>query len=265
MHIEKLRLKKLNNTRDLGGFPTKDGKRIKKGKLIRSSKLYKLPRSTKDALIKAGVTTVIDLRTDRECLERPYCELQNVKYVRIPLICTATRGITHEKSMASAILEDSKRIADEFGTADRYMAYVYEKMLFDADSCELLEKFMRILLEEDGCVLWYCNQGKDRTGIAAMLIEWLLGVDEELIVKDYAISDKFRRGKMLLQRSGLLLVPGKRHFKALLRAMMKAKPRYIIDSMKKIKKNCGTIEGYFKDKLHFTEDEITAFKNKYSA
>lgn len=263
MQIEKIRLKKLNNTRDLGGFPTQDGKKIKKGRLIRSGKLYKLPDKTINALKKAGVTTVIDLRTGQECSERPYCGLDGVKYVHIPLVCTATRGITHEKGMAYAILEDSKRIADEFGTADRYMAYVYDKMLFDGESCELLEKFMRILLEEDGCVLWYCNQGKDRTGIAAMLIEWLLGVDEELIIKDYAISDKFRRGKMILQYAGLLLVPGKRHFKELLRAMMKAKPRYIIDSMQKIKQNCGTIEKYFTDRLHFTESEIEALKNKY--
>lgn len=50
MRIQRLNLKKLDNTRDLGGMPTKDGRKIKRGKLIRSGRLYKLPAQTIDAL-----------------------------------------------------------------------------------------------------------------------------------------------------------------------------------------------------------------------
>ena len=42
MVIKRLKLKKLNNTRDLGGLPTSDGLEIKRGKLIRSGKLSDL-------------------------------------------------------------------------------------------------------------------------------------------------------------------------------------------------------------------------------
>ena len=59
MQIEKIRLKKLNNTRDLGGFPTQNGNKIKKGKLIRSGKLYKLPNKTINALKKADRKSVV--------------------------------------------------------------------------------------------------------------------------------------------------------------------------------------------------------------
>ena len=47
MKITKLKLKKLNNTRDLGGIPTMDGKVIKSRCLFRSGKLKKLPKTTK--------------------------------------------------------------------------------------------------------------------------------------------------------------------------------------------------------------------------
>ena len=61
VHIKRMPLKKLFNTRDLGGIPTADGRKIKHGKLIRSGKLYKLPQKTVDALKDYGVCTVIDL------------------------------------------------------------------------------------------------------------------------------------------------------------------------------------------------------------
>ena len=264
MYIERIRLKKLNNTRELGGFPEDGGKFIKKGRLIRSGRLYKLPKATKTALIKMGVTTVVDLRTEREQAERPYSGLDGVKYISLPILCTATGGITHEKSMAKTLMEDSKRIPAEFGSADNYMAAVYERTVFDEKSCAQWEKLMRILLNADGCVLWYCNQGKDRTGIASMLVEWLLGADEELIVADYTVSGKFMKGKTALRRTGLFFVPGKRDFKALLYAMMSAKPQYITGLMEKIRQKCGTIENYFKTYLHFTDEEIQTFKTKYT-
>ena len=84
MRIERLYLKKLNNTRDLGGFPAAEGKVIKKGKLIRSGKLYKLPKSTLNALTKLGVTTVIDLRTAKETEEYPPAVINGSKYIHIP-------------------------------------------------------------------------------------------------------------------------------------------------------------------------------------
>ena len=66
MNVQRMRLKKLNNTRDLGGFPVADGKKIKRDKLIRSGRMHKLPPQTVSALLKKGLTTIIDLRTARE-------------------------------------------------------------------------------------------------------------------------------------------------------------------------------------------------------
>ncbi len=62
MNTNRLKLKKLRNTRDLGGIATADGRVIKKGKLIRSGRLFALPKSTVEKLKSIGLTTVIDLR-----------------------------------------------------------------------------------------------------------------------------------------------------------------------------------------------------------
>ncbi len=263
MRIERLYLKKLNNTRDLGGFPAAEGKVIKKGKLIRSGKLYKLPKSTLNALTKLGVTTVIDLRTAKETEEYPPAVINGSKYIHIPLVCTATTGITHQKSMAATMMKESKRIKSEFGTADNYMKSMYEIILFSEQSKESLKKIFRLILEEDGCILWHCNGGKDRTGIVAMLLETLLGVNEELIIKDYVASDKFQRRRRNIQKLGLKIVPLPRRFKKILYALMNAKPQYITGAIEEIKIRYGSVENYCKTELELTDADIKTLKEKY--
>lgn len=263
MRIEKLKLKKLNNTRDLGGFPAEDGKVIKKNKLIRSGKLYKLPKSTRDALKKAGVSTIIDLRTDKEREEYPFTYIDGVNYFHIPLVCTATTGITHQKSMAATMMKESKRIKSEFGNADKYMESMYGIILFSEESKARLKQILRIIIENEGCVLWHCNGGKDRTGIVAMLVEELLGVSEEIIIKDYVASDKFQKRRRTMQKAGLRVVPLPRRFKRILFALMNAKPQYITVAIAEIKQRYGTVENYCKTELGITDEDLAKLKTNY--
>lgn len=263
MSIERLNLKKLNNTRDLGGLPAEGGKEIRRGKLIRSGKIYRLPESTVNKLKAIGVTTIVDMRTDREREEYPQTFIENIRYVHLPLTYTATAGITREKSSARTMLEESKRIKSEFGTAENYMLGAYETILFDKHSVDQLKRFFDVLLKEDGCVLWHCSAGKDRTGLAAMLVEAVLGVDEKHILEDYVISDVFQKRKRGAQKIGLRLSPVPRRFKQILYAQMAAKPQYILGAMKEIKARYGSVKEYCKQVLELTDEEINLLKEKY--
>lgn len=263
MRIEKMYLKKLNNTRDLGGLPASDGMQIKKNKLIRSGKLYKLPLLTRERLKRKGVTTVIDLRIDNEVEEYPSTPIEGANYVRIPLVCTATAGITHDKSMARLVRMESKRLEKEFGSADEYMHKAYIAMLFNAQSIESLQKIFRIFLEEEGCVLWHCSGGKDRAGMVAMLLEGLLGVEESVLIDDYVASQKFQRRKRNLQKLGLKISPISGKFKQILYAFMDAKPQYIRGAIAEINARYGSIEGYCKEALELSDEEICALRKKY--
>ena len=264
MRIERLKLRKLNNTRDLGGFPTKDGKKIKRGKLIRSGRLYNLPKSTVAALKAMGVSTIIDMRIQREQIENPNTEIDGVKVINLPIVCAATAGITHAKSMARTMLEESRRIKTEFGTADNYMNHVYELILFGEDGKKKLREFFDILIESEGCVLWHCNAGKDRTGLCSMLLEELLGVERDLVVQDYCISRKFQYRKRFWQLAGLQIAPIPRDFKHILIALIEPKPGYIIEAIAKIEERYGSVEGYCKQALGLTDEHISILKNKFT-
>jgi protein-tyrosine phosphatase len=44
---------------------------------------------------------------------------------------------------------------------------------------------------KEGPVLFYCHQGRDRTGIIAAFLLLLAGVDKQVVANDYAISNMY--------------------------------------------------------------------------
>lgn len=263
MRIHRLKLKKLNNTRDLGGFPAAGGKHIKYGKLIRSGKLYGLPKCTLRKLGEMHVSTVVDMRIERERLDYPDEEIPGAETVLLPLVLTEAAGISYTKSLTKVWRNESKRIKSEFGTADEYMKDAYRHILFDEQSRETLKKFFELVRKNESCILWHCNAGKDRTGLAAMLLESVLGVDEKLIVEDYAASNIFQRRKRNAQKFGLMIAPLEHSFKSILYALMVAKPEYIMHAIDLLKERCGGVVEYCKQYLGLTDGDIKLLKDKY--
>lgn len=263
VHIKRLPLKKLFNTRDLGGLPTEDGRKIRYGKLIRSGKLYKIPAETVDALKNYGVKTVIDLRIFTEQEEDPDTLWEGVKYVHLPVLCTATPGITRERTMKHTMVKESKRIKKEFGNADNYMAEMYCSVLLNEEPQALLKQALRLIIDNNDCILWHCSGGKDRAGILAMLVESLLGVSEDVIVADYVASHRFQRARFFWNRAGLVIAPCSLRFKKILYGMMAAKPQYLTVAMNRVKDKYGSIALYCKQVLGVTGEDIEIMKNKY--
>lgn len=261
--IKRMPLKKLFNTRDLGGLKAEGGKTIKYKKLIRSGKLEKIPRETVDALKRISVTTVVDLRIFTEAEQAPDVLWEGVEYVHLPVLCTATPGITRDKSMRVTMYKEARRIRQEFGSADNYMSAMYRSILTSEEPKKQLAKALRIIIDNEGCVLWHCSGGKDRAGIVAMLVEELLGVDEKDVIADYMASTRFQRARFFWNRLGIIIAPLTLRFKKMLYVMMAAKPRYLLDSMEEMKATYGSVVNYCKAELGVTDGDIALMKQKY--
>lgn len=263
VNIRRIPLKKLFNTRDLGGLPAADGRKIVHGKLIRSGKLNKIPPRTVEALKNYGVTTVVDLRIYTEQEQDPDVLWEGVEYVHLPILCTATPGITREKTMKHTMVKESKRLKAEFGTADNYMAEMYCAVLLNEEPQALLKTMLRLIIDNEGCILWHCSGGKDRAGIVAMLVESLLGVPEEVVIADYVASHRFQRARFFWNRAGLVIAPCSIRLKRILYGMMAAKPQYITAAMDRVKQKYGSIVNYCKQVLDVTDEDIEIMKKKY--
>ena len=80
-----IRFEKLANARDLGGMKTTDGRRIKRGRLIRSEQLVGLTPSDK-AKLESLLDTVVDFRNTEEATDQPDTELTGVRNIRNPIL-----------------------------------------------------------------------------------------------------------------------------------------------------------------------------------
>ena len=177
--MNKLIIEGAYNVRDLGGYPTKDGKTVKWGKVIRSGDLDKLTDKDLEYLNNMPMRTYIDFRDSSEIKSAPDRKpgsLQNTFLLSI--------GAGNMVDL-QAIMKDST------GTI---MIEIY-KMLVN-QSQETYKEFFRILTEEDNTpLLFHCSAGKDRTGFAAALFLAALGVDRETIIEDYLLSAVYLEDK----------------------------------------------------------------------
>jgi protein-tyrosine phosphatase len=152
------------NVRDVGGYPTADGRQTRWRTLLRSDELTQLPPHAVEELREIGIRQVIDLRWPNEL------ELS-------PNIFAADRGVRYRHI---ALLVDDP--TPHSGLAGMYRHVLDERLL------QLVE-VARALLEPDGLpAVIGCAAGKDRTGVTIAVLLSLAGVADDLVVADYALS-----------------------------------------------------------------------------
>ena len=264
MRIEKMDKEKLRNTRDLGGLPAADGKKIKSGKLIRGGRISKIPPETLDFLQSLNIDNIIDMRTQKEIAEHRPTLIEGAEYHYLPFVFTASPDIVPTKLASSTVLyKERKRIKKEFADADEYMQKMYSYILFSPPSMARIREIFTLFAEEENCILFHCNSGKDRTGIIAMLLESVLGVPEDIIIEDYTISFHFMEKHRNRQLFWLKVAPISVRFKNILRAMIYAKPQYIIGAMDEIRQKYGSVENYLLNGVGVKKEQLSSIRAKY--
>jgi protein-tyrosine phosphatase len=161
------------NFRDLGGYLTADGQQVRWRRLFRSDSLG--PVTAEDARLltgELGLLAVVDLRTGREVEREGRGGLADVAlhYHHIPLV------------------DDVEHDPDRPFDRSLHEAYVH---MLGKRAARLSEALAAIAAEvSEHPTVFHCVAGKDRTGIVAALVLGLLGVSEEDIVADYALTQE---------------------------------------------------------------------------
>lgn len=168
----------LINARDLGGLPTRDGGRTRRGAVVRSEAPDALSAAGWDALRDHGVRLVVDLRNDDE-LGAVAHPPEGVERVQIPL-----DGLEHRDFWQE--------------WAGQWPPSYYAAFL-DRFPERTAEVVRAVAEAPPGGVLVHCAIGRDRTGLVTLLLLAAAGVDDEAIAEDYAHSNQ-RLGPLLASR-----------------------------------------------------------------
>lgn len=164
----------VHNFRDLGGYPTSDGRMTKWRTLFRADGLYRLTAQDARSVVDLGVRTVLDLRTHNEVTTRGTfpVEQYEVAYHHLPII-DATWG-------ESATLETDDTV--------EFLVWAYREML-TSSAPRFAEAITMLAGEAVLPAVFHCAAGKDRTGVLAALVLGALGVDSVIIADDYGLTN----------------------------------------------------------------------------
>lgn len=162
----------LHNFRDLGGYRTGDGRTVRWRRLYRADSLGRLRGADRDRFLALGVRTVIDLRYPWEA-ERDgrVADADGLTYHNL--------SVEHRPYRQAEI--------DPALDPWRFLADRYAEVAFDG--AEELRRALEVIATDPGPLVFHCASGKDRTGLLAGLVLTLLGVDEEDVVADFALTE----------------------------------------------------------------------------
>lgn len=169
-----------NNFRDLGGYPTNDGRVVRKNMLFRSGVMTSLTNDDQDYLGEIGFKTVVDFRSREELEMFPnhWAETQGLNFI------THDYSFVELYSLAKSIEKSQDVTVDNLYT------------VFPHALVPQLTALFQNLINGNSPVVINCSAGQDRTGLAAALMLSVLGVPWKTIIEDYHLSTKYRRPEL---------------------------------------------------------------------
>ncbi|HEJ83499.1 MAG TPA: hypothetical protein ENO25_02925 [Desulfobacteraceae bacterium] len=239
------------NFRDMGGYATSNGSRVRWGHIYRSDNLANLSEKDRAVLKQMGIGLVCDLRTTPETSKWPdrLPDDGSIDYLQIPIIHGEREfdfywekigrgdvGWLTENFMIAA----NKRIIDEYG--------------------EMLGKIIHILAQpETPPMVFHCAGGRDRTGVCAALILLALGVPEETIIYDYCLSGVFISKRMEVINSR---IRARGVDPATVALYYTAPPHFFVPVIEHIKEAYASSAHYLRTEAGISEETLDRLKQK---
>lgn len=236
------------NFRDLGGYESRDGRRIRWGRLFRSDTLHRLTAADAELFHDLRLRTVIDLRsaTELEGHGRLSVTGGDFAWHNVPMsdnIILAPRGPDEALPKALPPGEGYFRTAQHFAGS---LAQVFHLLCKD-----------RALP-----AVFHCTSGKDRTGIVAALMLDILGVPDGVIANDYALTEDAH------ERSTTWIDANEPDFAAFLAEIpyerRAATPEKILGFLDRVRARYQSVEGYLEG-LGVGTDQLDALRNRLLA
>ncbi|WP_225839709.1 tyrosine-protein phosphatase [Streptomyces sp. NK08204] len=221
-----------SNFRDLGGYRTKDGGRVRWGLVFRADAPDQLTAADVAAVGRLGLRVAYDLRTDDERAKAPSALPAEVRRELLAIGGDASRANP---------LGDLFRSGRFDAVPDDFLHRVYLDM-GEQDALVFGRVLTGLAVPDGAPALIHCTAGKDRTGLAAALLLSVLGVDDATVLDDYTLSRLYfteQRMARLLPRLAEMGLPPERYHTVF------GAPRHAMETtLAKLRGRYGSVENY---------------------
>jgi protein-tyrosine phosphatase len=248
------------NLRDVGGYKTRDGATVVRGLAYRSDTFNPMSPGDIKKLARVGLKNDYDLRTTAEVKAKPDEMPPGVAYHLLNVLADAKsaapaelEALLHEPQKANKALGGGKIEA-------LFMEGYREFISLPSAKQSYRTLFMDLANPQMAPGVFHCTTGKDRTGWAAAALLTLLGVPHETVMADYMRTNDYTLPQFKPVIDDFVAAGGDR---AIAEAIFGVKPEYLEASFEEMRKQYGTIEGYFADGLGVDAAQQKALRNLY--
>ncbi|ARU29090.1 tyrosine-protein phosphatase [Cellvibrio sp. PSBB006] len=255
------------NFRDLGGYATTDGKHVKWGKIYRSGTMVDLTTDDYAYLGKLNLSVMCDFRSREELQHEPTAWQSFAPQAKYLVVDYSMRDLI---SAEGALRFDQvKTTADAQAMFKEF--YRQGPYRFKGQLSEMFDD----LAAGKAPLAFNCSAGKDRTGMAAALILTALDVPRNVVVEDYALTEKVAdfgaREQMRNARNKPNISDDKQAPHAGIAAMpvearqvfMGSDPMFIEAMFAELEKNHGSAMNFIREELAVSETELQRLRELY--
>lgn len=243
------------NFREVGGYPTRTGRRLKRRLLWRSARLDKLSDADLARIRGLGIAAIADLRRPGE-------------RASLPTHSDLAAHVTTLTWDTNGPLDESVR---QRLTRSHARDHEYSEALLDLyrglaeQHAQHLREIYQVITDRHTPILVHCAAGKDRTGIAIAILLELVGVQRAYVIADYAKTEQLLDWSSLgaaaavgagLSRSWIYqLAPAARAL------LFRSDPRYIHAALADMEQRSGSVERFAVRQLGITPRVISRLRD----
>jgi protein-tyrosine phosphatase len=240
------------NFRDVGGYRTTDGRRVRWATLYRSGSLGSLTPSGMAQLRHLNVRAIIDLRMTDERRRDP----NNWLAIANPGYWTRDYRLGGDSASLAQVFKDPAKLTPDSVRAA--MVHGYQTMPREL-APQYRELFARLLAPEDGAVVVNCTAGKDRTGIAAALVLTALGVPYKTVREDFLLSNT---GLGMTSLAGSISPQIAALPPEIAKPLLGVEGPYLDAAFDQLRRDYGSVEGYLETELGIGPAQVAVLKRR---
>ncbi|MFJ6753618.1 tyrosine-protein phosphatase [Streptomyces sp. NPDC091273] len=259
--IRQIPLQGAVNVRDIGGYRTWTGGKVRQGLVYRSDALSKLTDADVTTVSGLGLTKVVDFRIPME--------LQYDGADRLPSGLTPTSRPVSDLglygTLVGAIASGDPVTQEQMlggGRAEAYMRDIYRTFVTSPENRAQFAATLREIADgSQGPILYHCTSGKDRTGWTSYVLLRALAVPEDTAERDYLASNTFRAAYDARLRAGLKQ-SGRMQNPDLLIPLQEVRQDYLDAATAQLEADYGSFYGYLTQGLGLDLRTLAKLQNK---